>query len=96
MDVREEVAARMAYAYPIYENITTVEQYIDSLNVWLDNFNDSDSSQKITAKDFPIEDVALIKQGLVSVYQMYELTPGSDGCPVVVVPYEDIKGCLNY
>lgn len=94
--VREEIAAHMAYAYPIYENITTVEQYLDSLNVWLENFDSSEKGEKITAKDYPAPDVALISQGLVSVYQMYELTPGSDGCPVVVIPYANLKGCLTY
>ena len=94
-DVREEIAARMAYFYPIYENITTVEQYIDSLNAWLDNFN-SDNSTPITLRDFPVPDVALTREGLAAVYQMYELTPGSDGCPIVVIPYKDIEGCLQY
>lgn len=93
--VREEVAAQMAYSYPIYENITTVSQYIDSLNVWLDNSNESDGSGKITASDFPVSDVALVEQGLVFVYEMYELTPGSDGCPIVVIPYSAIRGALD-
>lgn len=94
--VREEVASRMAYAYPIYENITTVSQYIDSLNVFLDN-NDSEedeNSDKITAENFPISDVAVIEGGLLFVYQMYELTPGSDGCPMVFIPFSDLKGYL--
>ena len=94
-EVREEVAAHMAYSYPIYENISTVSQYIDSLNVWLDNFDPNDVNEPITADNFPLTDVALIKEGLVCVYQMYELTPGSDGCPLVVIPYKDIRGCLN-
>lgn len=93
--VRQEIAAHMAYSYPIYENITTVDQYIDSLNVWLYHFDSNDNHQKITLENFPTGDVALVKEGLVSVYQMYELTPGSDGCPVVVIPYKDIKGCLT-
>lgn len=92
--VKEEVAAHMAYSYPIYENITTVPQYIDSLNVWLDNYNAEDTSGQITIENFPVEDVAIVEQGLVFVYQMYELTPGSDGCPMVLIPYKDIRGCL--
>lgn len=92
--VREEVAAHMAYSYPIYENLETVNQYIDSLNVWLDNFNTEDEKTEITAENFPVSDVAIIGEGLVFIYQMYELTPGSDGCPMVVIPYDDIKGCL--
>ncbi|MCH5226531.1 MAG: hypothetical protein J1F16_01735 [Muribaculaceae bacterium] len=93
--VREEIAAHMAYSYPIYENIKTVQQYVDSLNVWLDNFNDSDNNEMITVKNFPAGDIALLKEGLGVIYQMYELTPGSDGCPIVVIPYKDIKGCLK-
>ena len=93
--VREEVAARMAYAYPIYEDIKTVPQYIDSLNVWLNSDSSEDATKQITAQNFPIEDVAISKEGLLFVYQMYDLTPGSDGCPVVLVPYKDIKGCVN-
>lgn len=94
-EVREEIVARMAYAYPIYENITTVEQYLDSLNSWLDNSDTPDGENELTIDNYPVPDVALIEGGLVSVYQMYELSPGSDGCPVVVIPYKDLKGCLN-
>lgn len=95
IDVREEVAAHMAYSYPIYENITTVEQYIDSLNVWLDHFDPQVKDSMITLENFPLTDVALLNEGLAFVYQMYYITPGSDGCPVVVIPYKDIKGCLK-
>ena len=93
-DVREEVAAQMAYSYPIYENITTVNQYLDSLNVWLEHFDTSDSSDIITVKNFPLSNPAITEKGLAFIYQMYTLTPGSDGCPLIVVPYRDIKGCL--
>lgn len=89
-DLREEVAAQMAYAYPIYEDISTVDQYIDSLNVWLDNFDTQEEKDDITLKNFPLPDPALTNEGLAFVYQMYELTPGSDGCPLVVIPYKDI------
>lgn len=92
--VREEVVAHMAYCYPIYENIKTVNQYIDSLNVWLDNFDQPDDSKEITVENFPLSDPGLTSEGLVFVYEMYQLTPGSDGCPVVLIPYKDIKGCL--
>lgn len=93
--VREEIAAHMAYSYPIYENITTVSQYIDSLNVWLDNFTSPDERGSITVDNFPVSDIALLKEGLVVVYQMYELTPGSDGCPIIFIPYKNIKGALK-
>ena len=96
-EVREEVAAHMAYSYPIYENITTVEQYIDSLNVWLGDSSESDASShdnRITLKNYPLPTPALTDEGLAFVYQMYVLTPGSDGCPIIVIPYRDIRGCL--
>lgn len=92
--VREEVVAHMAYSYPIYENITTVGQYLDSLNVWLGNFNPMGETGKLTLKDFPLPAPAITSEGLAFIYEMYELTPGSDGCPLVVIPYNDIKGCL--
>lgn len=96
-DVREEVAAHMAYSYPIYENIETVEEYIDSLNVWLDvspDGNDNDT-HKITLQNYPLSDAGVLESGLAFVYQMYEITPGSDGCPIVLIPYKDLKGCLQ-
>lgn len=94
-DVREEVAAHMAYSYPIYENITTVDQYIDSLNVWLDHFDPMGLTGDVSLKNFPLPNPALTSEGLAFVYEMYVLTPGSDGCPLVVVPYKDLKGCLK-
>lgn len=92
--VREEVAAQMAYSYPIYENITSVEQYIDSLNVWLDHFDPMGVTGNITMQNFPLPDPALTSKGLVFIYPMYELTPGADGCPLIMLPYKDIDGCL--
>lgn len=93
--VREEVASHMAYSYPIYEDITTVNQYLDSLNVWTGGIQDEDTPDKITIDNFPLPTPALNETGLVFVYPMYELTPGSDGCPVIVIPYNELKGCLK-
>lgn len=93
--VREEVAARMAYSYPIYENITTVNQYLDSLNVWIDHFSSVEVPGPVTIENFPLTDPGITKEGLVFIYQMYELTPGSDGCPMVLIPYRDLRGCLT-
>lgn len=93
--VREEVAAHMAFSYPIYDNITSVDQYIDSLNVWTGGIQEGDVSEKITYENFPLPNPALNETGLVFVYPMYELTPGSDGCPVVVIPFSELKGCLK-
>ena len=96
--VRDDVAAHMAYSYPIYDNIKTVDQYIDSLNSWLGNTSSADevnTNHLITLNNFPLPQPALNDTGLVFIYPMYELTPGSDGCPVVVLSYAELKGCLN-
>ncbi|MCH5235282.1 MAG: hypothetical protein J1E16_08290 [Muribaculaceae bacterium] len=95
--VHEEAAAHMAYSYPIYENITTVNQYVDSLNVWLGNFYGDESAEhdnEVTISNFPLPNPALIDEGLAFIYQMYTMAPGSDGCPLIVIPYKEIKGCL--
>lgn len=96
-EVREEVAAHMAYSYPIYENIKTVDEYIDSLNVWLNTSpaeeKDSDNP-RITLANYPLPNPAINETGLVFIYETYQLTPGSDGTPVVVIPYIELKGCL--
>lgn len=96
-EVREEVAAHMAYSYPIYDNIHTVNQYLDSLNVWLgtDNTEESGGEARITLENFPLPAPALNATGLVFIYETYQLTPGSDGSPVVVLPYAELKGCLK-
>lgn len=97
-EVRQDVIAQMAYSYPIYENITTVPQYLDSLNVFMGGFHgegDAPDAQLITEDNYPLPDPAITENGLVFIYQMYELTPASDGCPVILIPYSDIKGCLK-
>ena len=96
-NVREDVAAHMAYSYPIYDDIRTVGQYIDSLNMWLGNSAtvEDESNAMITASTFPLPTPGLNETGAVFIYPMYELTPGSDGCPVVVLPYSEIKDYLK-
>ena len=97
IQVHEEAAAHMAYSYPIYENITTVNEYVDSLNIWLGNFYGEDAAEhdnKVTISNFPLPNPALIEDGLAFIYQMYTMAPGSDGCPLIVIPYKEIKGCL--
>lgn len=96
--VREEVVSAMAYLYPIYDNITTVGQYIDSLNSWLgDSYGEeaSEHDNRITLNNYPLPDPGITKDGLAFIYQMYVLTPGSSGCPLVVIPYKDLKGSLT-
>ena len=95
-DVREMVAAHMAYSYPIYENLKTVDEYIDSLNVWLGNGTSAEEDDKrITLKNYPLNNPAITSKGLVFTYERYELAPGVDGCPVVVLTYDEVKDCLK-
>ena len=101
--LRETVAAHMASSYPIYEGISTVQQYLDSLNQWrgatdLDRVPEHASSNNIeliTLKNYPIGDLGITAEGLVFCYPKYFLTPGSDGCPVIVVKYDEIRDCLK-
>lgn len=94
-EVREEVVAALAYSYPIYENISTVDQYLDSLNGWLGHFQPLEQDEKLTINNFPLPDPAVTSYGLVFIYQMYEIAPASEGSPVVLIPYKDLHGCLN-
>lgn len=97
-EVRQEVAAHMAYSYPIYENIKTVDEYIDSLNVWLGTSSseeEGNANPRITLENYPLPNPALNETGLVFIYETYQLTPGSDGTPVVVIPYIELQGCLK-
>lgn len=97
-EIRQYVVEQMAYSYPIYEDIKTVDQYLDSLNLFLGDFHgegDPGESGLITMENYPLPNPGITSQGLVFIYQMYELTPASDGCPVVLLPYKDIRGCLK-
>lgn len=97
-EVREEVIAHMAYSYPIYDNIKTVDEYIDSLNVWLGTSSDEEAASenpRITLENYPLPNPAINETGLVFIYETYQLTPGSDGTPIVVIPYIELKGCLK-
>lgn len=101
-DVRCLLAKHMAESYPIYSDITTVEQYLDSLNAWLGNDNAEnsrktipDTSSIITLSTFPMKNPGLDELGLVFIYDQYELAPGSDGCPVVVLTFDEMKGLLR-
>ena len=102
-DFREVVVKHMAYSYPIYDGLKTVEEYLDSLNNWLGNTNLRDSSgsvssedvKKITLDNYPLNNPGLTKEGLVINYEKYFLTPGSDGCPTIVIAYDEIGDCLS-
>ncbi|MDE6809755.1 MAG: RsiV family protein [Muribaculaceae bacterium] len=60
----------------------TVDQYLASVNQWIGN----QGADNWTVKTFPIAHVALTGQGYVFYYPKYTIAPGSEGCPVYVVP----------
>lgn len=61
-----------------------VGQYLAMVNEWVGNSREEDW----TVKSFPIYHVGLTGQGYVFCYPKYSIAPGSDGCPVYVVPAE--------
>lgn len=60
----------------------TVEQYLASVNQWIGN----EGADNWTVSSFPIAHVAVTGQGYVFCYPKYTIAPGSEGCPVYVVP----------
>lgn len=60
----------------------TVEQYLASVNQWIGN----DGADNWTVATFPIAHIAVTGQGYVFCYPKYTIAPGSEGCPVYVVP----------
>lgn len=60
----------------------TVDAYLSMVNQWTGN----DKSESWTVGTFPIYHVGLTGQGYVFCYPKYSIAPGSDGCPVYVVP----------
>lgn len=60
----------------------SVEKYLASVNEWAGN----QGADLWTEQTFPIAHVALTNQGYVFCYPKYTIAPGSDGCPVYVVP----------
>lgn len=61
-----------------------VGQYLAMVNEWVGNSKEEDW----TVKSFPIYHVGLTGQGYVFCYPKYSIAPGSEGCPVYVVPAE--------
>ena len=100
---RRKVIEHMASSYPIYQDVTSVQQYLDSLNNWLGNINPGVASgvvkkedlNKITEENYPLNTPGINETGLVMTYDKYQLTPGSDGVPVIVLTYDEIRDCLK-
>lgn len=88
--VRALVAAHMASKYSI-EEVATVQQYLKSLNNW----NGTVHSNPITIENYPIHTPGIHAAGLAFSYRMYELTLGVDGCPKILLTYDELKGCLK-
>lgn len=102
-EVREKVALHMAANYPIYSSIATMEEYLDSLNRWkgltdigvIMGVIKDDDRQRITLKNYPLNDPGIHGAGLVFTYEKYHLTPGCDGCPAILVTFDEIRSCLK-
>ena len=63
--------------------------------MWLGTGTTENESKKITLKNYPLENPAISSKGLVFCYERYELAPGVDGSPVVVLPYDEVRDCLK-
>ncbi len=92
--LRERIVKHMASSYPIYENITSVNMYLDSLNSWLE-VGAEPNVQHITLQNYPLHNPGIHQYGLVFSYEKYELTPGYYGCPTIVLTYDEIRYCLK-
>lgn len=102
-DLRECVVRHMASNYPIYSSVTSVEAYLDSLNRWKGltdigvfmGITKEEDRERITLKNFPLNDPGIHGAGLVFTYEKYHLTPGCDGCPAILIPFNEIRNCLK-
>lgn len=102
-DVREKVVSHMAANYPIYSSVATVEEYLDSLNRWkgltdvevIMGVTKDEDRECITLKNYPLNDPGVHAAGLVFTYEKYHLTPGCEGCPTILVTFDEIRSCLK-
>ena len=100
---RKKVIEHMASSYPIYEDVGSVQQYLDTLNDWLGNVNlgvalgvtKKEDLNRITEQNYPLNDPGINETGLVMTYEKYQLTPGVNGVPVIVLTYDEIRDCLK-
>lgn len=102
-DFRRVVVDHMAASYPIFRDIKTVNEYLDSLNSWKGYTKvgvalgsvPPNQIEKITVENYPINVPAITEVGLVICYEKYFLTPGINGCPTIVISYDEIRDCLK-
>lgn len=102
-DFRKVIVDHMASSYPIYRGINTVEEYLDSLNKWKGNTNvgvvhgavSPDEIERINVENYPLNNPGITDAGLVISYEKYFLTPGVNGCPTIVISYDEIRNCLK-
>lgn len=101
--VRERVAYHMAAKYAINSSVNSIEAYLDSLNRWkgltdiavVMGFKKENDREQITLKNYPLNDPGIHGAGVVFTYEKYHLTPGCDGCPMIVLTYDEIRDCLK-
>ena len=74
------------------EDYASVDNYISSLNEWLGECG----QDTISADTFPIYSIGLTQQGLTFAYPKYSIAPGARGVPVYTVPYDKLKGLINF
>ena len=92
-ELRGLVAAHMASRYFAQPNEPqTMGEYIASVNEWI---GDDGTKEAITLENFPINPPALSRGGLIFYYEKYQLTPGSAGCPTVLLSYSEVAPLLR-
>lgn len=101
--LRKHVVSHMASKYPIYSDVKSVEAYLDSLNSWkgltdisvVMGLKKAKDRTKITIENYPLNDPGIHEAGLVITYEKYHLTPGCEGCPTILIPFDEIRDCLK-
>lgn len=101
--LRKRVVLHMASMYPIYSDCSTVDNYLQGLNKWLGLIDVSvlmgakkaDDRELISLENYPLNDPGIHGAGLVFSYEKYHVTPGADGCPQVVLTFDEIRDCLK-
>ncbi len=99
--VRELVAYHMAVMYSTDNK--NINEYLDSLNKWkgltdirrIMGVISDKNPDRITLKNYPINDPGIHGAGLVFTYEKYHLTPGICGCPTILIPFDEIRDCLK-
>lgn len=83
-DRQDEMRQRLLNVIAATDGVS-LDQYLAVVNQWIGN----DKKESWTVETFPIFHVGLTGQGYVFCYPKYSIAPGSDGCPVYVVPEKE-------